>query len=340
MIAARLISELRDMTGVMLPLAALIEAPTIAALAALCDQNRAESSVCKLLRGSREQPAIFIVHGIGGNIFELRELAQRLSGCRVYAIHALGLDPRCEPQTNIGDMAASYLRDMRKTQPKGPYTLCGWSFGGLVAYEMARRLIEDGEEAALIMLDTTVADTYLPPSPRRSLIERVRVDVRWRLLRHIGVIRQLSPAAVLPYLHSRLTKRLSRFLKKLKGSSLPPTLQGVLDGAMIAFENYDPPPFPVHLDFIGVAVRNPHEPDPLPLWTSRTSGDIKVHRVPGDHLGLVEIPTVDFVAHKIETIMGCARGRHGDRNPRMRALMSTAIFWSRKTPLLDSSAHR
>jgi thioesterase domain-containing protein len=55
-------------------------------------------------------------------------------------------------------MADEYLTAVRNQQPQGPYFLCGYSFGGLVAFEVARRLTRDGTEVAFVGLLAT-----LPP---------------------------------------------------------------------------------------------------------------------------------------------------------------------------------
>ena len=68
----------------------------------------------------------------------------------VYTLQARGLlDPDGIPGS-IEEMAADYLAQVRKVQPEGPYHLLGWSFGGLVAHDMARQLQETGETVALL----------------------------------------------------------------------------------------------------------------------------------------------------------------------------------------------
>jgi thioesterase domain-containing protein len=58
--------------------------------------------------------------------------------------------------------ARVYLKEIRATYPHGPYYLAGHSFGGLIAIEIGRQLIEQGEEVPLLaLLDT------LPPGPRQ-----------------------------------------------------------------------------------------------------------------------------------------------------------------------------
>ncbi|MCP4659563.1 MAG: alpha/beta fold hydrolase, partial [bacterium] len=72
----------------------------------------------------------------------------------LYGLQSRGLEGDEEPLTRIEEMAAHYLGELRAVQPRGPYQLTGWSFGGLVAYEMARQLAAAEEEvASLVLID-------------------------------------------------------------------------------------------------------------------------------------------------------------------------------------------
>jgi thioesterase domain-containing protein len=94
---------------------------------------------------------------VGGTILQYRALARRLGVERpFYALQSPALegDP-LSPDITIESLARSYLDAVRMAAPKGPYLLGGWSFGGLVAAEMARALRHAGEEVALLaLLDT------------------------------------------------------------------------------------------------------------------------------------------------------------------------------------------
>src|SRR5262249_52982882 len=84
-----------------------------------------------------------------------QELARQLgTGHPFYALQAAGLDEGQEPLDRLEEMAARYAEAIRTVQPEGPYHLGGWSLGGLVAFEMARQLTEQGYEVAtLAVLD-------------------------------------------------------------------------------------------------------------------------------------------------------------------------------------------
>src|SRR5687767_11677210 len=72
-------------------------------------------------------------------------------------------------------LADEYLRAVKVRQPEGPYYLCGYSFGGLVAFEMARRLLESGEDVALVGLFDTMTSPLQRPLRSWFSIARRRV---------------------------------------------------------------------------------------------------------------------------------------------------------------------
>jgi thioesterase domain-containing protein len=74
-----------------------------------------------------------------------------------YGLQPLGLDGEQSPFTRIEEMAAHYIEALRQVQPSGPYFLGGWSFGGLVAFEMAQQLLRAGHQVALLAIFDTLA---------------------------------------------------------------------------------------------------------------------------------------------------------------------------------------
>jgi thioesterase domain-containing protein len=109
---------------------------------------------------------LFIVHGAGGNVVNMVHMAKFLpSNVDVYAFQAHGVaTPDGTVDHTIEAMADRYLNELRALQPKGPYLLGGYSDGGLVAWEMARRLNADGDLVRGLLL----LDSALPPTPEMT----------------------------------------------------------------------------------------------------------------------------------------------------------------------------
>jgi myxalamid-type polyketide synthase MxaB len=100
-----------------------------------------------------DRPPLICVHPAGGNVLCYEHLVKNLgAGQPVYALQARGSDGLGEPHTSIDEMVSDYLAAVKRLQPRGPYNLVAWSSGGPVAYEMAYRLKQQGEEIGLLAL--------------------------------------------------------------------------------------------------------------------------------------------------------------------------------------------
>ena len=142
-----------------LPTSLISEAPTFAAFCARLRGNAPVAYCPLVVLKPGEGTPLFFIHGVGGAVMELFNICRRMSWPGpVIGIQARGLDGNDPPHTSVEEMADEYLRAVRKQQPQGPYFLCGYSFGGLVAFEMAQRLINSGDKVAFVGLLAT-----LPP---------------------------------------------------------------------------------------------------------------------------------------------------------------------------------
>ena len=156
LLAVRMVAQLEKKFGKKLPVAAIFQHRTVEQLARLVRANEARySPVTSLveIQGHGTRPPMYLVHGVGGGMFwGYSNLARHLGSEQpLYAFKSRGLDGLPEWQT-IEEMAANYLADLRAHQPRGPYRLGGYCFGGVVAYEMARQLQTQGEDVSLLAL--------------------------------------------------------------------------------------------------------------------------------------------------------------------------------------------
>ncbi len=168
LLAIRLINEINQQFERELSLSALFLNPTIEGLADSLDSgtNSEEWSPLVAIKPRGKNPPFFCVHPIFGVVFPYVELAFQLGENQpFYGLQPKGIDGESSPLTSIEDMAADYIAALRTVQPKGPYFLGGWSFGGLVAFEMAQQLLAAGDEVALLaVLDTLAPVAVNKPS--------------------------------------------------------------------------------------------------------------------------------------------------------------------------------
>ena len=157
-----------------LPLRLLFEEPTIEGMArVLRGQPRASAfSPLVPLQPEGFKPPLFCIHPAGGTVFCYMNLARSLAPDQpVYGLQASGLEPNEPVATSLDQMAKEYLAAIRAMRPHGPYHLLGWSFGGLVAQAMARRLREMGETVAVLaLLDTLPVARYGGTEPTDETI--------------------------------------------------------------------------------------------------------------------------------------------------------------------------
>jgi len=116
-------------------------------------------------RGRKNAAPVFCIPGAGANVTSLLPLAQALGeSTAIIGLQARGHDGASVPHYSVEAAAQSYLRDVKEIAPTGPYHLLGHSFGGWIAFEMARLLLQAGEPVAPVVL----VDTEVPGSVRRS----------------------------------------------------------------------------------------------------------------------------------------------------------------------------
>ncbi|HEX5960463.1 MAG TPA: amino acid adenylation domain-containing protein [Rhodanobacteraceae bacterium] len=153
-------------------------ARTPAASTAGANPRAAWSPLVALQPHGRLAP-LFLIHAIDGRVLDYVPLARGLgAGQPVYGIQAIGLDGLAAPMDSIPAMAACYVTEIQRVQPRGPYFLGGESMGGLVAYEMARQLHARGESVALLAMLAVDLPGSAAPSPLgriRRAIDALRV---------------------------------------------------------------------------------------------------------------------------------------------------------------------
>jgi amino acid adenylation domain-containing protein len=175
--AVQLLTLIERVFSRRLPLATLIEAPTVAQLERA--MSRADwippwrSLVALAVNGSRAP--LHLVPGVGGNVLVFTGLAKLLDGERpVYGLQPPGLDGVEQPLRSVTALAEHHVREIRIVQPRGPYLIGGACTGGVIAYEIARRLQLRGERVELVLMESWHPSSYRRPGGRDHFAQALR----------------------------------------------------------------------------------------------------------------------------------------------------------------------
>jgi amino acid adenylation domain-containing protein len=290
-LAVRVISRIEAALERPCALGLLFEHPTVADLTAALEQTPSEDTV--------DIPvAVLQPHGSGPGLFLLagaemyRRLAQQLDP----AMPVYGVFSQTEidllqwpadvapPEVSVETLALEYLALIRGIQPHGPYFLGGFSIGGPLAFEVAQRLQQEGEEIGLIVL----LDSKLPGRGFKHLVAGVLR--RLRLLRRQGVAHLLHIYRVYrhqtEHRHEPGSRRIQAYAQAIRA--------------------YDAVPSDLPVVFLQAG--DDASTAPAYGWRSLAPG-LTVERVPGKHMDILEPPNVDVLSSLMRQHIAKAKAR-------------------------------
>ncbi|MEZ2236929.1 amino acid adenylation domain-containing protein [Microcoleus sp.] len=297
LLAVRLIDRINQQFQRDLPLSSLFLNPTVELLANTLSlgKNSLTNSPLVAINSQGSKPPFFCVHPIFGVVFPYYKLAAELGRDQpFYALQPRGIEGECSPLTSIEDMAAFYIAAVREVQPQGPYFLGGWSFGGLVAFEMAQQLQKAGDTVALL----AILDTLAPiPANQISFWD----GCKFLLTTALG--------SVWPFLldYFRLLAAADHFSgKSLIGriAQLNKVIQPifrVFQANSKATLAYAPPTYDNQITLVRSTSQTTTGDRDFTLgWNQLTTDKLEVIRVPGNHLTMLRIPYVQVLAQQLK----------------------------------------
>ncbi len=295
LMALRLIYRIERATGTSLPLSAIFQAPTVEKMASLIANQGVDPNPGAIVAIQPEgaRPPLFCVHGIGGTILNYGHVARYLPDDQpLYGLQARGIDGKQPPYTRIEDMAAEYVAQIRTVQPAGPYYLSGYSFGGLVAFEIASQLEAAGERVALLLLLDSNPHGVLRTLPRAAYFRGLLRRQAGRILLHGRELLRLS----LPEKRRYVTGGLRTIKRKLGnrwwqvrykayekfGQPVPQAFLNVKEAGYLALRQYLPGRCSCPA-VLFLAANRPTVEDPAMGWSRLIGGGVAVRVVPGGH---------------------------------------------------------
>ena len=309
--AESLVSQIREETAVRIRASDLYEARTIAKLAdlILMKQSSREQMCIVPIREQGTRRPVFLVHGVGGNILGFAGLARSLSPEQpVYGIQAQALNSEMPTLIRIEAMAQFYIQQLQSRQPVGPYAFLGFSFGGLVAYEMAQQLTEAGEQVSFLgMLDTW------QPGQLKAVKHAAQPMLRrtWGRLRLVRLNTQkLSLLQLTAYLGGRVKGRVLRIafgrFSRSAAVNLPESMRQVRDINLTAAARYTLRPYSGKI-ILFRAVDDDDQALPEDLnWRAYARGGVDLIRLPGDHGQILAEPNLSFMTRQLEALLAPA----------------------------------
>ena len=326
LMAVGMIAEIEKVFGKMVPISHLINSPTPRKLIQKLGLEPIESAeaggnaelgvdelpamIVELKASTSQKPPLFLVHGADGAVMFYRDFANRLdTDSAIYGVESPFLsDPNHEIHENVEDMASAYLVAMRIAQPTGPYRIAGYSFGGVLAYEMVRQLEAAGAEVELLVLYDIGNPALLK---HNRALERLKIfweqqENKSTSTKLLNLTTRLG-RAVKDRTAFEVENRVARLKTNVGVDSTFWRHKKARESHMTMEESYVPKAVSCP---VGVVVAKGNSSkfriDDNMGWGDLV-GDLRIQEVQGSHLELFEDPFVEGIIKATETFYG--RGR-------------------------------
>ncbi len=322
LLAVKLLNDVAQEIKWRVPLATFFEGATVTYMARLLREQQGDTGRSPLValqpHGSR--PPFFCIHPPDGSIAYYRLLAQYIGQDQpVYGVQARATPVSGDAALGLEDLATTYARDIRAFQPEGPYTLGGYSAGGMLAFEIARQLRVQGQTVALLVL----FDTLCPGVAMERPAPPYAPPLRDKLSYHAAIWVGLRPRDKLAYVQERargIGRRVAlhnrargigrhaaalwaprRRVESVQGTtSNVESVQGATGNvvgapAPRAPQPYVPRAYPGAVTiFLGAQTQRdaPDQVDPRLRWRQLARDGLETHWFPGDHYAIMLEPVV------------------------------------------------
>lgn len=311
LLVAHLIERIREELGHAFTLQEVFNTPSVAELAR-CIASSDETGKDTVggdgdlapLQPHGDKPPLFLVCPASGSPACYRELAVELDPDRpVYGLRAPGLLEDTPPAESVEALAEYFVSMMLKQRARESFTLGGWSFGAVVAWEMARQLEARGARVSLILIDIEVLESALSPLPSQAkpakftmMKQGVRNLTRMRAPRNYPELRRIAgwigaslPSSPRVFLQRdwRASLGYLRALARTSGRSLRLFKHHFQIGAGYHFS-------PIQADTVFLKTRfdPPSDRDARVVEAFRqlVRGEFSAHPIPGNHMTIFESP--------------------------------------------------
>ncbi|MEX2492637.1 MAG: amino acid adenylation domain-containing protein [Nitrospirales bacterium] len=317
LMAVRLCSEIERTLQRKIPVTLIFHAQTIEQLALFLRQEgkvSPSSLMLKIQDGGANPPIFCVCFGATFGPYLKHYTEQPL-----YMFFNQGYDGRPALKTTVKEIATMYLNDLRTIQPRGPYYLAGYSFGGIVAYEMAQQLRAQEETIEVLIL----IDPSIPASIRKTASQHLQVATslpaaKLRKNQEATPETHLTPISfnkILSGIQWRLRSLANTFkflFKKITcimifklGYSLPKPFRRFYTTMVVqtAAKLYDPEAYPGKIILFQTSKRMKE------CWENMALGGLETHNIPAQHLDIFNEPHIETVLHRFMNCLEATRNK-------------------------------
>jgi acyl-CoA synthetase (AMP-forming)/AMP-acid ligase II/thioesterase domain-containing protein/acyl carrier protein len=294
--AVPLIAAVNKSFDAHLPVRTLFHAPSVRSLSQQLDKRASSVEILPVetLKHGTGVP-LFCIHPAGGFSWAYHALGKYLD-CPIIGIQQIPQGDEAEP-ISVRSMAKDYADRLQAAYPTGPYNLVGWSFGGVVAHELASELRRRGSVVhRLVLLDAapTAADTTV--DVENLVLEESQILEAILQIFRIEIPDQSGPLTrdrALELIHQRTglefapsQQLLEQIVQNLKSavSYFSEHVPGVFDGDMIVFS----------------AARSEWDLSLQAAWRPYVIGDITEHSVDCTHYDMLSTETLSTYGEQLK----------------------------------------
>ena len=309
LIAIQLMSRVRKEIGRKLPISVLFQYPTVQKLAKLIefDNHSDRWKVLVPIKPTGSKPPLYVIHGDGLNIMVFQSFTQYVDPNQpVYGLQAIGLTTNEYPAETIEEIAAEYLKEILEHNPDGPYNFAGYSFGGLVAYELTQQLMRMGKKVNMLgILDTNISNELYYDENASYMSTKLKRQIP--KLAFISKSFMVHPRSTLAYQKHVIKQRIKNTIQKITFKK--PATQKLSNEDIIlakitkAYHQYAIKPISAKVDLFRCKTRLYYIDDPIYLGWKKFSESVNVYDIEGDHASFLFPPNDAFFAKTIQQVL-------------------------------------
>ncbi|MDF5727929.1 MAG: amino acid adenylation domain-containing protein [Rhizonema sp. PD38] len=314
-LAITLMARIQEKFGKNLPLATLLQNATVEHLASILRKHSDSFSWSTLIpiQPSGSKRPLFCIYPDGGTILWYMYLMRHLSSEQpFYGLQSLSVDQEHKFHTQIEDIAAHYIEAIQTVQLQGPYQLVGWSFGGLVAFEIAQQFQEQNQQVSFLgLLD--VSAVHMASEEFQELDDAAFLVKEYNdIPLSLEYLQQLEPDERRFYIIEQF--RQLNLIPPDFGRDQTQRLLKIVESQYRAINSYRPQTYPGKIILFqaseGAAISSQ---DSTLGWGELATEGVEIHWVSGNHRTMLQEPHVQVLAKQLRACLEKLQANDGGK---------------------------